>query len=131
MHLRTIVLAFAALVGTPVFAATIDFSSPMLSLDGTPFRHCEKDTPECKKPVTLAEVATGALLSPDFPGRPPTEGMEKAKRYDLALKIYKGGKADVSAEDIVLLKSVIGSNPNYSPAVVGRAYELMEPKGKP
>ena len=50
-------------------------------------------------------------------------GDEKVKRWALAQKIY-GGNTEVQAEDVALLKKLIGKA--YGVAIVGPAYEMLE-----
>ncbi len=55
-------------------------------------------------------------------------GVEKLKRFELAQKINKGGEIEVTVEEITLIKQLIGE---YLPIIiVGRCYELLDPKEK-
>lgn len=79
---------------------------------------------EDKKPLILKKVCVNALL-----GNVPNEnisGEEKYKRYKLFRRIDESvdGFAEVSAEEITLLKTLIGKF--YLPLVVGRAYDALE-----
>ena len=51
-------------------------------------------------------------------------GEEKVKRYNLALDIYNGKKENLSSEEIVLLKELIGRY--FSTIVVGQALKMLE-----
>jgi len=101
-----------------------DFSRALKGLDGKPIKAQGKD-------VTLGSVSADALLAPEQQANPrepapKIPGTEKVKRYELAKKVYKGGKVDVKAEDIALLKKVIAAN--YSALVVGQAWAMLEKK---
>lgn len=95
----------------------IDFTKPILNLDGTPVKLSERDT------LTLKAVSTGALLSA-HPSDENLPGEDKAKRFALAMTIEQAdGAIDLKPEDVVTLRSLIGRG--YAPLVVGRAYELL------
>lgn len=74
-----------------------------------------------KEPLTVGTVAVTALLTSNE-GDP--KGDEKARRYRLASRLCHGGELDVTAEDLTLLKSVVGAN--YMPLVVGQFYEWAD-----
>jgi hypothetical protein len=72
---------------------------------------------------TLGSVCVSALMGV-YPDEQNLSGDDKFKRYQLAERLHAGGEQDVSAEDIALLKKLIGKN--WSPAVLGPAYEALE-----
>jgi len=74
--------------------------------------------------VTLGYIAGTALMSAD-PNK-PEPGEDKLRAYDLAVRVYKGGEQEVSAEEITLLKRKIGEN--MVPLIVGQAYRMLEQK---
>lgn len=98
----------------------INFNQPILDLTG---KNSVKD-PDGGT-VTLGSACMTALLylHPDEQG---LSGIEKAERFAVAMKIAAAGEgeADVSAEDIVKVKLVVGKL--YNPLVVGRAYSLLD-----
>lgn len=100
----------------------IDFTSPILDLEGKPMKQGEKD-------VTLEEIGVTALLA-NHPDE-KLEGSAKIERFGLALRIKAAVKdkvvMDLSAEEIVMLKSLISKA--YSILVTGRAWNLLEGKG--
>ena len=53
-------------------------------------------------------------------------GEEKLKRYLLAQKIQKQKTPDLKAEEISLIKTLVGKN--FTPAVVGPVYMVLEGK---
>lgn len=72
---------------------------------------------------TLGAVCISALMGV-YQDEQSLSGEDKFKRYKLAERINAGGILEVSAEDIALLKKLIGKN--WSAAVVGPAYEALE-----
>jgi len=77
------------------------------------------------KNFTLAKCCVNALYA-QFEDEKNLSGEEKIKRYNLAEKIYAAkDKIDVTAENIALLKKLIGKA--YGALIVGRAYELLDP----
>ena len=94
----------------------IDFSTRLKNFDGT-------DAEEDKKPLVLASVCVNSLLGV-YSDEQQLPGTEKAKRYELALKIKDGGTIDLPVEDIAKLKELVGKA--YAPIVVGQAYKMLE-----
>jgi hypothetical protein len=72
--------------------------------------------------LTLRRVSIEALLA--FDPQKQESGEQKAKCYALAMRLLKGGEQEVSAEEIVLIKTKTGEL--YSPIVVGQTYDLLE-----
>lgn len=74
--------------------------------------------------LALGDVCCVALQA-QLPDEQNLSGAEKVKRFKLAVAIANGGVQDLKAEDISLLKTMIGKC--YGTAIVGRAYELLDP----
>lgn len=95
----------------------IDLSAPIKDLANDFIKDGDKD-------LVLSAICCSALLTPD-----PKEGEvspeEKIKRFRLATKIYDGGLQDLSAEDVAMLKKLIGRA--FPPLVVGRAFDILDP----
>lgn len=91
-----------------------NFDFNMTDIDGNILK-------ENDKIVTARMIVVAALLAAE---REETAGEEKARRYDLALSINKGGEQDLKSEDIALLKKLIGKG--YSPLVVGPLYKFLD-----
>jgi hypothetical protein len=72
--------------------------------------------------VTLKSVALEALLAV-IPDEKNLSGEEKAQRYLLAQRIYKG-EEEYTVEEIGTIKTLIGKA--YGPVVVGAAWGLLE-----
>lgn len=96
----------------------INFSAPIRDIRGEPII-------EADKPVTLGSVSCQALLA-TYQDEKEISGKEKVERFTLAALCSNETEADVSVEDVALLKKLIGKA--YGPLVVGRAYEIIEPK---
>lgn len=88
----------------------INFDAVLLDLD--------------EKPIDGGTLKTIALqvLTATFADENLT-GEQKVNRYRLALQINKGGEQEITLEDAVLLKMLIGKG--YPPLIVGRSYELI------
>lgn len=93
-----------------------DFNRTLIGLDGQPML---ADGSE----VLLSAPVVNALLA-QFPDEQGLSGEEKFKRYKLAERVTKGGVQEVSAEDIALIKRLVGKA--YAPAFVGPTYEALE-----
>lgn len=72
---------------------------------------------------TLGGVSVAALLG-SYADEQGLSGEEKFHRYQLAERIHAGSVQEVSAEEVALLKKLIGKN--WPPAVLGPAYEALE-----
>lgn len=74
------------------------------------------------RPMTLCSVSVNALMG-QYQDEQSLGGDEKFRRFQLAVRITEGDQ-DVSAEEISLLKRLIGKA--YTPMVVGPAYVALE-----
>lgn len=97
--------------------APVDFHAKILNVDGTEVQVSAVD----KSPLTLGKMSEDALIANNLPGDNPAL-TEKGDRFRLALKIH-AGKEQMTADEVVLLKKVIGLA--YGPLPVGRALELL------
>lgn len=102
----------------------IDFSKVLLDLKGEPLM---EGAPPNEKPITLSSILCTALLA-QYPDEQSLSGKEKAKRFQIALKIVDGGEQDVSVDDVAEMKKLIGKG--FGPLIVGRAYEMLDPQPK-
>lgn len=80
------------------------------------------------KPMTLGEASIGALTA-NYGDEPQLTGDVKFSRYQLADRINNAlaatqGLAEVTAEEIAVLKNLIGKA--FTPVVVGPAYAALE-----
>lgn len=76
--------------------------------------------------ITLRSIAIGALMA-SYKDEQDISGDEKLSRYELAVKINKGGKVEITAEEISKLKKLIGKG--FNVLAVGQAYKLLEAEG--
>lgn len=98
-------------------------------LDGIPLRDAKLVDSEGRvlrpeRDFTLRKACTEALQAMNLTGD-TQDGEERFKRYLLALKIMADDSPDLSADEVVKLKRLIGLS--FSSTVVGRAYELLDP----
>lgn len=102
-------------------AAALDFTKPIIGLDGKPIVQCPPEKPACGEVLTLSLVATSALtLQPNLqPG-------DKFKRFSLAQKIFEAKDVALKAEEIALIKEAVAAT--MTPIVVGRVYEAVDPQ---
>lgn len=75
-----------------------------------------------QRPMTLRAVSVNALMG-QYQDEPHLTGDEKFRRFQLAVRITEGDQ-DVSAEEVTLLKRLIGKA--YTPMIVGPAYLALE-----
>lgn len=99
-----------------------NFSQQLIGLGGALM--VEKVSPDAEAaPILLQHVCIGALLA-NLPIEQGITGEEKVKRFNLANRIHAGGEQDISAEDIALLKRLIGAA--YPASMVGPAWAALE-----
>jgi len=101
----------------------IDFTAPILDSKGQPIPIADAKGEPTEEITTLRTLAEQALLS-QFPDEKDLATLEKVKRYKLFNKL-NGATTDLTAEEIVLLKLVIGKA--FTPLAVGRAFDIIEP----
>jgi hypothetical protein len=107
-------------------AAEIDFSAPILGLDGKPTPSCSAKTPECERPFSLGALA-GLALSRGSE-RPNSGAADKLRRGQLALKVYGATKLELPIEDVALIKQAIEEV--AEPIAVARATALLDPPAR-
>ena len=94
-----------------------NFDAVIKGVDGTPVKD------EKGESVFLRNLAVNALYG-TFEDERGISGEEKMKRGLLADKIFPGGDVDVTPEEIVMIKKLIGKG--FSTLVVTRAYQLLD-----
>jgi len=107
----------------------IDVTQQLRSIEGEPLTTSETTCPQCGQateanPVTVRQVATGALMA-QRRGEEETSGEEKVRYYALAVKIHDEDAPDLRAEDVALVKELVGKS--YGPLVVGQVWALLDP----
>lgn len=95
----------------------VDFNYEFKNIDGSVIKETAHDG--TKKPLNLKDVCASALANST-----DGDGLEKAKAYDLAMKIISAKKPiDITAEDIVLIKKRIEP---YAAVIYGQAVRILE-----
>jgi hypothetical protein len=109
----------------------IDFQTVLVDQDGKGMTECADDpAPKgeevCKvrRPVTLGMLALRALSAPEQ----NLAQDESLKRGQLALSIYKSASAQLTVEEIALIKKQIAKF--FGPVVVARSFSLLDPAAK-
>lgn len=73
--------------------------------------------------ITLKRAAVNAVQAM-FEDERNLDGSEKLKRWQLAMRIHLGGDVDLSADEITLVKKLVGKL--YGPSVVGPVWTALE-----
>lgn len=81
-----------------------------------------EDVPVNGEPSTVRQVVVDSLLA-QMPNENPAAN-EKVDRYKLAVRLNDGGEQELSPEEIVLIKKLVGKN--YGPLVVGQVFALLD-----
>lgn len=123
-----IIMLVAAFCCTAAFAADaprkIDFTTVLEDQDSVPFQECadqyDKDC-KIKRPMTLGSAALRSLGMVE----PNLDLVESQKRGQLAISIYKSTAAQLTSEEISLIKKQIAKG--FNPLVVVRAFAILDP----
>ncbi len=97
----------------------IDFTVALSDLDGVAI----SDGGDAKAPFTLGAAAVRALVI-SYEDERNLSPEEKFKRGELATRIYGATSLSLKAEDVTLLKRLIGKA--YGPLIVFRAWPLLD-----
>lgn len=132
-----IVISVLALLLLTAPAAAIDFALLLIDPEGCPLRdefaHPRTDVPRppdgCapsdRPGLTLGRAVYRALLF-SYRDEGEVAGDEKLRRGALAERVWSAkGELALAPEDLVLIKKLIGKL--YAPAVVARAWPLLDP----
>ena len=108
----------------------IDVTQQITGLDGTPMVTGKQICQMCGQVVSKPESMTVRLaavrsLTAAFRDEQGLPGDQKIARFHLALKITDEDEPDLQAEDIVLVKELVGKM--YGPVVVGRVWAILDP----
>ncbi len=104
----------------------IDMTKTIKNLIGVDLENPESKLPK-KEPLTMRIVCTNSLLTQTQDDR-NIDGNEKAKRFELAMRIYTEKEVDLDIDELKMIKDLIGKT--YGPLVVGQAYRILDPKPK-
>jgi len=86
-----------------------------------------KEVIENGQPLLLRTVFDTSLNN-TIPGEDAMTSEQKAKAYQLTLKIYANNEVDLTLDDRTLLKERVGKV--YNPLVFGRVSDLLEGSDK-
>ena len=107
----------------------INVTQQLQDLDGTPMTTGKQLCQMCgqvvgeNEPLTVRVTAVKSLTA-IFRDEQELPGEEKVKRFHLALKVTDEDEPDLKAEDIVLIKKMVGKM--YGPVVVGRMWAILD-----
>jgi hypothetical protein len=96
----------------------IQLSTVLNTLEGEPFRIDENEL------MTLGKLVIRSLLMPFEGDR--ADGQAKAKRFEMAIELHGQQEADLSNDDIKMLKDLLGHM--WATVVVGQAHRLLDGK---
>jgi len=119
--MRVTIAAVLLCVSSSAFA--VDFTKPILDIDGKPVCQAEADPCPADKVMTLARVARIALGA-NYPDEQNLAGDEKYKRGELAQSLVGVGDIKLKSEDRALIKKLIGKL--FNPTVVYSAWNMLE-----
>ena len=119
-------LLLAAFLLAPLTSFAIDFTTPMLQLDGKPV--LDKDGGG----ISLSSIVENALLSP-YTDEAALAGEEKIKRYLLATKVHDAANTHqqpvFTSDEVTLIKKLVAKS--YTPLIVGQVWKLLDPASVP
>ena len=108
----------------------IDVTQQLTELDGTPMVTGKQICQVCghvvsePEPMTVRLAAARALAAM-LPDERSLPGDEKVARFHLALRITDEDEPDLKAEDVVLIKELVGKV--YGSIIVGRVWDILDP----
>ena len=108
----------------------IDVTQQLTELDDTPMTTGRQICPACgqvigePEPMTVRLAATKSLTA-SYRDERDLAGDRKVVRFHLALKITDEDEPDLKAEEVVLIKELVGKM--YGPIVVGRMWAILDP----
>ena len=107
----------------------IDFTQELKTIEGDTLQRQKVNRRENKIEeidATLKWAAVEALLTVD--PKAEISGEEKAKRYEIALKVQEAtGPIEISVDDAALIKKLCDQH--FTPLIVGQTRRLLDPKG--
>jgi len=107
----------------------IDVTEQLEELDGTPMVTSKQVCQMCGSvvgevmPMTVRLTVTRALTAM-FKDEQNLAGEDKITRWHLALKITDEDDPDLKAEDIVLIKKLVGKM--FGPVIIGRMWAILD-----
>lgn len=99
---------------------TIDVTQVLCGLDGNPLTEVDQKTRE-DVDITLRAVMCSAVMRT----APDASGEDKAKAWNLAMRIQSLDEVTLTAEEVAAIKTKIGED--FNPQVVGPAWLALDP----
>jgi hypothetical protein len=96
---------------------TINFNDFLIGFNGKPLQSNDGNT-------TLKDICQAVLWNPALSDGLANE--EKYKRYVLSVKINTNQVVEITDEEVILLKDLIGKG--YGPLIVGLAWDKLDAK---
>lgn len=111
----------------------INVTQQLTELDGTPMVTGKQVCQKCgqvvneKEPMTV-RLATVRALTAMFRDEQSLEGEKKVARFHLALRITDEDEPSLTAEEVVLIKKLVGKM--FGNVIVGRTWAILDPPGE-
>lgn len=96
----------------------INMAQSIMGFNGEPIVKSEEDN----SPVTLGDSLIMACVNAN--PQTHTDPDEKVRIYRLMQRIHGGGDVELEAEDIVLLKTLVGES--FGVGMVGPVFDILE-----
>lgn len=108
----------------------INVTQQIKKLDGTLMNTGKQVCPMCGKiageeEAMTVRLATTRALVAVYVDEQGLTGDKKVERWHLALKIMNEDEPDLGAEEVVLIKELVGKM--FGPAVVGQVWPILDP----
>jgi len=100
----------------------IDFSTEMKTIEGKPLPKADSQG-KVEGVVKLKDVCVRSLLAV-YANEPNLPVEKKVGRFTLAQKVVNEGEIDLTPEEVVMIKHVVGKN--YGALIVGQTYALLK-----
>lgn len=102
-------------------AAPIDVTQRIVQLDGKDFKDANDKVVE----FTLQKIIEDSLLG-SYQDEQGLAGTEKMKRFQLAVKVHGSKAVTLTAEEISLIKTLVGKG--YNALIVGQVWKMIDPE---
>lgn len=96
----------------------INASATLIGVDGVAIAISDKDKTPAELRTTVVQALLGVYQDEQI------NGNDKLLRFKLAEKIQVGGVVDLTVEEVVLVKLLVGKM--YGPGIVGPVYNALE-----
>lgn len=110
----------------------IDFTQCLQTWTGEPLELTKTQCPMCNRPTTTRPATLRAVCADTLVMERPNDrdyqvdGEEKARRYQLALRIMNEDIVDLTPEDLALIRKLCPKI--FGPIVVGQIWTMLDPK---